>query len=78
MKRSEMVDKMTIIYSVVSMREEHTPQERMSLLLEAMENIGILPPEYYRPKNYGTGYELTYSQWIQLPSKIREWEKENL
>jgi hypothetical protein len=45
-------------------------------LLQKIETMGMLPPEYYRPKNYGTGHEMTYSQWIQLSSKIREWESE--
>jgi hypothetical protein len=53
------------------------PYRVAELMLEVCEKEGMIPPEYNRPMNYGTGHKLTYSQWLQLPSKIREWELEN-
>ena len=45
-------------------------------LLKKLEDLGMLPPERYRDHDWNEK-GMTYSEWLQLPSKINEWESEN-
>lgn len=42
-------------------------------ILGRLEAAGMAPPERYRPHDWHER-GITYSQWIQEPSKIRTWE----
>lgn len=45
-------------------------------LMKEIENKGMLPPERFREMNWNeTG--ITYSDWLQLPQMINEWEPED-
>jgi hypothetical protein len=79
MKRSEAILKLTRAYHIrhVMVEGGHiTPQEFMEEMLSVVEGLGMIPPEHYRPHDWHER-GITYSQWIQEPSKIRTWEPED-
>jgi len=45
-------------------------------VLKKAEEKGMIPPGYSRPHDWNER-GITYSQWLQEPSKINEWEPEN-
>jgi hypothetical protein len=47
-----------------------------SHLLSLMEEKGMKPPERYR-KITEKPSDLCYADWIQLPSKVYQWEDED-
>lgn len=77
MQRSHML--LLIQEILVEQHEDMTLEDAANDILTRLERMGvILPPPIWRPKNYGDGHKLTYSEWIQLPSKINEWEPEDV
>lgn len=74
MKRSEMVNLIANKLDEMidnSVETVYWPEE----ILKLVENVDMLPPEHWRPHDWHER-GLTYSQWIQEPSRIRKWEKE--
>ena len=45
-------------------------------VLNALEVAGMLPPKRSREMNWNE-LGITYSDWLQLPYKINEWEPED-
>lgn len=73
MKRSEALE---IIDTILHEHDLPLLQGIDKEILGALEKAGMLPPARYREHNW---HELgiTYSDWLQLPSKVNEWEKED-
>lgn len=74
MKRSEIIELM------IQASKEYSPrkpvnQHQMNVILETMEKAGMLPPSRWRPMNWRQNNQ-TYSQWLELPKKIHEWDQE--
>lgn len=79
MKRSEIV--LNVIRPII---EKHLvnvvcPENVESYMafdiIEAIEKAGMAPPERYRNHDWHER-GITYSEWIQEPSKVRVWEDE--
>lgn len=75
MQRSHMLLKIQEI--LVEQHEDMTLEDAANDILTRLERLGMLPPEYSRPMDWNEK-GMTYSQWIQLPSKIRGWEPEDV
>ena len=83
MKRSEMVshiheelkDLINSYESASSKRVPHLIKHRAEELLDVLEGFGMLPPERYRDHNWNE-LDISYSEWLQLPGKVNEWEPE--
>ena len=73
MKRSRVVDKMCIIYGLL-IPANLTPQKHMSAVLEAIENMGMLPPG--QEKDLITARTLNGDLIGQTYEKY-EWESED-
>lgn len=72
MKRSEMLLLVKGLFDIAPNFPSETNAEN---LLGHLEEAGMLPPKRYRDMDWNEK-DITYSQWIQLPSKINEWDKE--
>jgi len=83
MKRSEMIE---IIGEALSRKWFSTNLDKRGNrvevwkieaegILDAIEKAGMAPPERYRSHDWHER-GITYAEWTQKPSKVREWEDE--
>lgn len=76
MKRSDLQKKLSFYIAGFDCRNIQTADYVANLVLELVEEAGMSPPMRDRPHDWHER-GITYSQWIQEPSKIREWDKED-
>lgn len=76
MKRSDLLN--ILKDEIVDIRQDTTYSslEWAETLLSLLENQGMLPPARWREKNWNE-LGITYSDWIDLGSKVNEWERED-
>lgn len=75
MKRSEMVNKISGILANHHPINLADSDGLADFILNELENNEMLPPARYKDMDWNER-NITYSQWIQEPSKVNKWEKE--
>lgn len=71
MKRSEMIELIAKRLNPIGVATD-TCEE----VLKIIEDAGMLPPARYRYHDWNER-GITYAQWIQEPSEVNEWSKED-